>query len=155
MKHLNLLIEYRRGKPVFEPVHVELLADGIFRLLYSPGLVLGIAAGDEFRLVGQSGEFEITKRSGNLAIQVFSENSVYDIKEEFEASVKTIGGTLDGCVENGMVFTLPLDAGFQEIENLFNSLISKKDGVNWYYGNVYDPKDGVTPLNWWQSPAGE
>jgi hypothetical protein len=19
----------------------------------------------------------------------------------------------------------------------------------WYYGNVYDLKDGVTPLNWW------
>jgi hypothetical protein len=23
----------------------------------------------------------------------------------------------------------------------------------WYYGNVYDPEDGVTPLNWWEDIA--
>ena len=21
--------------------------------------------------------------------------------------------------------------------------------VVWYYGNIYDPEDGITPLEWW------
>ncbi len=24
-------------------------------------------------------------------------------------------------------------------------------GVEWYYGNVYETHDGVTPMNWWKA----
>ena len=59
-EHLLLLIEYRHGLPLKEPVHAESVGRGTYRLLYTPGLIQGIAAGDEFRLVGDDGSFEVT-----------------------------------------------------------------------------------------------
>jgi hypothetical protein len=67
-QHILLLIEYRKGHPVREPVHAESLGDGLFRLLYTPGLVQGIAAGDEFRLVDADGAFEVVRRKEALRL---------------------------------------------------------------------------------------
>jgi hypothetical protein len=46
---------------------------------------------------------------------------------------------------------VPLSEGFSKIEKVFNSTVEKCSGYGWSYGNVYDPTDGVTPLNWWKS----
>jgi hypothetical protein len=112
--------------------------------------VQGIAAGDEFRLVDPDGAFEVVRRSGNLAVQVYSRKAVAPVKEELTQAVERLGGNLDGCIERGMVFTIPVRAGFRAIEAVFNKCVADHPEMEWYYGNVYDPRDGKTPLNWWQ-----
>jgi hypothetical protein len=151
-EHVLLLIQYRQGEPLREPVHVEPLGNQRYRVLYSPGFVQGVAGGDEFILLNKDGAFEIVRRSGNLAVQVFSSQNVEPIKAELSQRVAALGGTPDGSIEQGMVFTLPLRAGFHAIEVVFNGFIAEHPELEWYYGNVYDPNDGRTPLNWWQSP---
>src|SRR5690242_2215903 len=148
-RHLLLLVDVVNGKPAKEPVHVADLGEGRFRLLYSPGLVQGIAAGDEFRLRDGDGRFEVLSRSGNLALQVFSSAPIGELRAELAARVSRLGGTLDGAIEQGLSFTVPLTAGFPAIEAVFNSWVNEHPGWEWYYGNVYSTDDGVTPLNWW------
>ena len=63
--------------------------------------------------------------------------------------VAELGGVLDGQIERGMVFTIPIAAGFPAIESVFNEFVSSHPGTEWLFSNVYDPRDGVTPLNWW------
>ena len=141
--HLLLLVEYHEGRPFQEPVHAQPLELGGYRLLYSPGLVQGIAAGDEFRLLGDDGAFEVTRRGGNLAIQLFSLDSVAPFREELAAQVRGLGGTLDGEVERGLAFTVPVSAGFPAVESLFKAWVANHPGWEWCFGNVYDPRDGV------------
>jgi hypothetical protein len=148
-KHLELLIEYRDGRALKEPVHVNKLGEGTFRLLYSPGLVQGIAAGDTFTLVGSDGAFKVTNRSGNLAVQIFSDASVAQYAAELAAQFARIDGVLDGEVDRGLVFTVPVSVGFPAIEAVVNAWVAKHPGWEWFYGNVYDPTDGTTLLGWW------
>jgi len=148
--HLLLLIEYADGRPLREPVHVEALGGWRYRLRYSPGFVRGIAAGDEFRLVdGEDGAFEVVRRAGNVAVQVYCAGPVAPDRAELEGLVAAAGGVLDGGVERGLVFTFPVSVGFAVIERVFDGWVRSHVGWAWYYGNVYDPADGVTPLNWW------
>jgi hypothetical protein len=148
-RHVHLLVEYRDGRPCREPVHVLDPGGGRFRLLHSPGFVLGIAAGDEFRLLGEDGSFEVLSRSGNVAVQVFSRESIEPLVGELTRRVPEIGGILDGRIERGMVFTIPIGVGFPTIEEVFDALVSAHPGLEWLYGNIYHPSDGVTPLNGW------
>jgi Domain of unknown function (DUF4265) len=150
-RHIRLLVEYRDGNPCREPVHAVDLGDRRFRLLHSPGFVLGIAAGDELRLLDEDGNFEVICRSGNIAVQVFSQYPVDPVVEEATRRVTEIGGVLDGRIERAMVFSIPLQAGFLAIDDLFNALVRDHPEMVWLYGNVNDPIDGVTPLNWWIS----
>ena len=148
-RHLLLLIEYRKGQPLKEPVHAEEIGGGAFRLLFAPGFVQGLAAGDEFRLVGEDGAFEVTRRGGNLTIQVFCTQPVAPFQAELAARVAHLGGSLDGAIERGLSFTAPLSAGFSAIEAAFNQWTAEHPAWEWNFGNVYDPTDGVTPLGWW------
>jgi len=148
-KHVLLLIEYRQGRPLREPVHADPLGEEHYRLLSSPGFVQGIAAGDEFRVLDDDGAFEVTRRSGNIAVQVFHQDTITPLKEEITRRVTVLGGFLDGAIERGLVFTIPVRVGFSAIEEVFNALVQEYPGLEWYYGNVYDPRDGQTPLNWW------
>jgi len=63
-----------------------------------------------------------------------------------------IGGWLDGSAEQLLVYTVSVDVGFPKIEGVISGIKEKFPALAWYYGNVYDPVDGVTPLNWWQKP---
>jgi Domain of unknown function (DUF4265) len=148
-RHVHLLVEDLGGKPTQEPGHVIDLGGERFRLLHSPGFVQGIAAGDEFQILDEQGVFRVLHRSGNIAVQVFSEVPVEPMVGDFTRRVAEIGGVLDGRIEQGMVFTIPIQAGFQTIEALFNELVAAHAGMEWLYGNVYDPRDGMTPLDWW------
>ena len=148
-RHVHLLVEDLGGKPTQEPVHVIDLGGERFRLLHSPGFVQGIAAGDEFQILDEQGAFRVLHRSGNIAVQVFSEVPVEPMVGDFTRRVAEIGGVLDGRIEQGMVFTIPIQAGFPTIEALFNELVAAHAGMEWLYGNVYDPRDGMTPLDWW------
>ena len=149
--HLDLLESYRDGRPMRDPVHAADLGRGRFRLLHSPGFVQGIAAGDEFEVLGPDGAFRVVHRGGNLAVQVFGrETFPPEMAAETARRVAgELGGTLDGRIERGMVFTVPVAAGFPAIERFFGELEAATPGLEWVFGNVYDPDDGVTPLNWW------
>jgi hypothetical protein len=148
--HLGLLIQYKDGRPLREPVHAVALGDGRFRVLYSPGFVQGVAAGDEVRVLDADGGFEVVRRGGHLAVQVFSATPVGPYKAKLTSLAERIGGRLDGAIGNGMAFTFPMSTGFAAIEALFDDWVRERaGGWEWYFGNVYDPMDGVTPLNWW------
>jgi hypothetical protein len=133
----------------FEPVHAVELGEGRFRLLHSPGCVEGIAAGDEFGLLDEQEAIEVTRRSGNVAVRVFGTEPLAPLAEGLVRRVAELGGVLDGQIERGMVFTIPVAAGFPAIESVFNEFVSSHPGTEWLFGNVYDPTDGVTPLNRW------
>jgi hypothetical protein len=134
------------GEPVFEQVLVDRLDGGAYRVVATPGLVLGIAAGDVIRVTPEA-RYEIVERGCNLAVHVYGG---HDLVDEVMKDVWELGGSLDGRADNLTVYTIPVSAGFPQVEQVFNDLVARHPDVEWYYGNVYDTEDGVTLLNWWQ-----
>jgi hypothetical protein len=140
-------IELRVEPDGAEPVHVERIGNH-FRVLYSPGLVYGVAAGDEIE-VTEGGEFRVVHRGGNLSIRVLCANGVASFAEELERSVGVLlGGRLDGRVQNGLVFTVPPKVGFRGIERVFDQLREGNAEVVWEFGKIYDAQGNE--LGWWR-----
>jgi hypothetical protein len=56
-----------------------------------------------------------------------------------------------GALQNQdlLIFTIPVSVGFSTIERTMDEISARFRVDQWIYGNVYDTKDGVTPLNWW------
>jgi hypothetical protein len=136
-----------------ENLAVEQLGANHYRLVYSPGFVEGLAAGDEFELSSTEAQgYKILRRSGNLTVWIYFEQD-HDLEEleiqNLREAVEKIGGWLDGG--SLLIFTIPISTGFQTIANLFDGAKKDVPDISWLYGNVYDPKDGNTPLNWWKS----
>jgi len=48
-----------------------------------------------------------------------------------------------------LVYSIHYSIGFQEIEDTLNGALEDYPYAVWYYGNVYDPEDGTTPIGWW------
>jgi Domain of unknown function (DUF4265) len=134
------------GSPVYEEVRVEPIQDGRYRLMQSPGLVMGLAAGDVF-VAKSGGQFDLETRGGNICVQIFCDQADA-VEPHATKELASIGGWLDGKAKKELVFTIAASVGFPEIERVLDTL-KLVLGVEWYYGNVYDPIDGVTPLNWW------
>ena len=149
--HIHLLVTSSGERAGTEPVHAVTLGPNRYRVLWSPGFVLGVAAGDEVELLDSSGAFRVICRSGNVAIQLFSTSPVAPHLAALEEAVSSLGGTVDGSIERGVVCTLHHSVGFPAIEALFNAWASSHPGWEWGYGNVFDPSDGVTPLGWWHN----
>jgi hypothetical protein len=145
-RHIRLAVHGARGA---EPVHVEALDGGRYRLLYSPGFVVGVAAGDEIQLLDDAGQFKVVRRAGNLAVQLYSRQPVQPFRDELATAVhQRLDGVLDGGIDRGLVFTIPLATGFAAIEEFFDAFVRSHDGTEWSFGNVYDPDTG-SPLGWW------
>jgi hypothetical protein len=136
------------GTPAFEEVLVEACGAGQYRLLRSPGLVLGMAAEDTFML-NPDGSCRVISRGRNLCIQVLATARLDELEREATPRLLRLGGRLDGKTSEELVYTVPVEAGFSAIERVLREVIGKHLAAEWYYGNVYDPEDGVTPLNWW------
>lgn len=120
---LSLIAGYRNdGEPVLEKIVVEAVtpASKEYRLLKSPAFVRSLAAGDRIR-------FPADNAAG------------YELTKR--------SGNL--CIRV-LVYSIHVSIGFQNIEILLERVIEQFPGTVWYYGNVYDPADGVTPLDWWQ-----
>jgi hypothetical protein len=144
-----------RGPSAVEALDVEELGPNRYRLLYSPGLVEGLAAGDEFELVtvGPLG-YRVLSRAGNVVVWFFfpvEGQNQGPLADSIKQSVEAIGGKLDGGGRTNLVFTIPVGVGFGRIEGVVQRAVKEIPGSTWMYGNVYDPVDGVTPLNWWTS----
>ncbi|MDR3659728.1 MAG: hypothetical protein P4L86_04845, partial [Mycobacterium sp.] len=60
-----------------------------------------------------------------------------------------LDGKLESANEWLLVYTIPVSSTFAKIEGVMAYAQQKFPGCRWFYGNVYDPKDGTTPLNWW------
>lgn len=136
------------GKPAYEEIIVEQRGDSTYELLASPGLVLGLAAGDTIRITSAD-DFEIVARGGNVCVQLFRNAGVDNVEPVASEAVQKVRGRLDGKTPRELVYTIPVSVGFPAIENSMRQVIDQFPDAEWFYGNVYDPADGVTPLNWW------
>lgn len=139
------------GQPVLETVEVWMMEEeNCYELVHSPLFVRNLAAGDVFRREkGGTGRFEVLKRSGKLAVRVISKASIDALAEELTPRVEKLDGSLDIRAERALSYSLHVNIGFSAIESLFDEAMSRYPDTVWYYGNIYDPRDGVTPLNWW------
>lgn len=138
------------GEPVYENLPVLPLSDDRYRLLASPGLVMGVTKDDEIQFLPETGDFELLSRGQNLCIQVFlPREPVAEIETLITRVVHNLAGSHDGQTEQQLVFSVPIETGFAAVEQVLNGYVADNPGCEWYYGNVYDKEDGVTPLNWW------
>lgn len=143
------------AQPILERIPARRLSSSRFQLIRSPGLVEGLAAGDEIEVVDQN-RFVVKQRGGNVCVWVYFERELEpvgtaDLREE----VESLGGYLDGGTHASLIFTIPASAGLKRIESVFERLVDPTAGVTWMFGNVYDPVDGRTPLGWWDSAQRE
>lgn len=141
-----------QGTPVLEKVPVQIDDKGNCQLKKSPAFIKGIASGDIIRLNEETGQYELQRRSGNLCIRVYSRDDIQPLNDSISPEMELMGGTLDIQTPRMLVYSIHVSCGFEAIEALLNKAIGDKTTNNtsqWLYGNVYDPNDGATPLNWW------
>jgi hypothetical protein len=151
------------GRKIFETLSVEQIDVNRFRLIHSPVMVEGLAAGDEFELSSiELCGYKVVRRGGNLCVWLFFDRTregkwpepqtmMANVESFLTRPLIALGGYLDGGGSGSLVFTIPVTVGFAKIEDLFNYAQSQVSGSTWMFGNVYDLADGRTPLNWWIS----
>jgi len=137
------------GEPVHEEIPVQPLGGRQFRLLASPTLALGVAAGDQVEMDDQGG-YSILRRGSNVVVHVYADEKLDHASLIVE--VNGLGGVLDGRADAPpdafvSTFTIPSRAGFAQIEQVFTRYAAAHPTVRWSYGNVYDARG--KPLNWW------
>ncbi|OFE13257.1 hypothetical protein PHACT_09010 [Pseudohongiella acticola] len=127
---------------------------GEFRLTKSPAFIRGLAADDRIRYpVDNAATYELLEHSGNLSVRVFSKHNTEELDQALTPELELIDGRIDISSPGLLVYTIHVSIGFQQIEDVLNRTLTRFPDTIWYYGNVYDPEDGVTPLNWWQDIA--
>lgn len=134
------------GQPVAEKLRAVETDQG-FQLVRSPAFIKGLAKGDVIKLDQQTGEFEIVRRSGNLCVRVFSQQDSAGFEEALTSELEKLGGELELSSPRLLIYALHVSLGFEAIEAILNRHLPET--AQWLYGNVYDPQDGQTPLNWW------
>jgi hypothetical protein len=140
-----------RGMPVLEKLEVKRLEqEGTYELLHSPLFVRDLAAGDVFSCENDNpASYTVIKRSGKLAVRVFCKENPEELETALTPEVEKLDGSLDLKTDRALVYSMHVNIGFGEIERLFDNAIADTQGSIWYYGNIYDREDGVTPLHWW------
>lgn len=136
-----------------EAIPAEPLGGNRFRLAVSPGMLEGLAAGDEIEVdETERLGYRILRRSGNLCVWFYFGEPVHELHPGVRAlatEVEAIGGWLDGGYSRLVVFTIPVASGFEAVEDVLDFAAALHPGSMWLYGNVYDQSDGSTPLGWW------
>jgi hypothetical protein len=140
-----------QGMPVLEKLKAKRLEkEGTYELLHSPLFVRDLAAGDVYSCEDDNpASYTVIKRSGKLAVRVFSKENPAALDAALTPEVEKLDGSLDLKADRALVYSVHVNIGFGEIERLFDNAIADNLGSVWYYGNIYDREDGVTPLNWW------
>ena len=156
---VKLLADFVDGKPIYETLPAEKLGPNLYRLQASPGFAPGVASGDEIELAPDMHSYRVLKRSGNICIQLFLRECTPEDKEQITDIMESIGGWLDGgagekALPSLLIYNVPVQAGFALIENAMAEIAEDFAIDQWMYGNVYDTRDGVTPLNWWKDKTG-
>lgn len=141
------------SRPAVEMLPVAEVGPNCYRLVSSPGMVEGLAADDLFAIDREDDlGYKVIRRGGNVCAWFFFDAPGRNRGPEADRireAVEGIGGRLDGGGHCVLVFTIPVSAGFPAIADLFDGARERIPGSTWMYGNVYDPKDGHTPLGWW------
>lgn len=137
------------GQPLVEQLQVRELDDGCLQLVQSPAFAKGLASGDTLRMLPQTREFDLVKRSGNLSIRVFSRGDIEQLSDQLTPELEKLGGELERETPRMLSYAIHVSCGFDAIEAILNRYVGQDGQSQWMYGNVYDPQDGVTPLNWW------
>jgi hypothetical protein len=141
------------GEPVVEKVAVRSNGDASYCLLHSPAFVRGLARGDSFELVSErAGTFKVTRRAGNVAVRVYCKTAVEVLDAALTPQVSQLEGRRDIKSRYLLVYSIPVAAGFDSIEAIFDQAISGSADASWSYGNVYDEHTGE-PMQWWQQPS--
>lgn len=138
------------GQPIVEKLQVRELDDGTLQLVQSPAFAKGLASGDTLRMLPKTREFDLVKRSGNLSIRVFSKGDIQQLGDDLTPELEKLGGELERETPRMLGYCIHVSCGFEAIEAILNRYVGQDGQSQWMYGNVYDPLDGVTPLNWWQ-----
>jgi hypothetical protein len=137
-----------------EMLPVAEVGDGRYRLLASPGFVEGLAAGDEFELdPGAPLGHRVTRRGGNLCVWFYHSEPLDEssaVAADVRSVAESLGGRLDGGYSRMLVLTIPISAGFDAVARALDDALRRHAASSWLYGNVYDPADGMTPLDWWR-----
>lgn len=155
---LPLIAGYNpQGEAIVEQVRASVVegSRNEFRVQSSPAFVRGLAADDKIRYpIDEQAGWELVEHSGNLCIRVFSKHNTDELDQMLTPEIELIDGKLDLKSPRILIYTIHVSIGFQKIEDTLNKVLAGFPDTVWYYGNVYDPEDGVTPLNWWQEIAG-
>lgn len=147
---IELLAGYDpEDKPVVERLQVKVTEDDKCQLVRSPAFIKGLAAGDTIKLDSDRQHFDIVQHSGNLAVRVYSREDVIALSEALTPELEKLGGQQDLETDRMLVYSVHVSLGFKTIEDILNKHIGPSSQSIWQYGNVYDPVDGETPLNWW------
>lgn len=141
----------KSGEPFFEDLLAEPLGGSSFRLLRSPGFLGGFAAEDECEYDNKTGKLTLLKRGGNVNVQYFREGPISEVEEFAHRRLGELGGRVDGSYRDRLlIITVPVAVGFPRIEAILKEMEATFPGSGWSFANVYDPRDGLTPLNWWK-----
>lgn len=150
LQEIEMLAGYDpEGNPVAEKLQVKVTPEEDFQLVRSPAFVKGLASGDVIKLDPESQQFEILRRSGNLAVVVLTRGNATALSEALTPELEKLGGQLDMETPRMLVYSVHVSLGFKTIEDILNKHVGATTQSVWQYGNVYDPADGQTPLNWW------
>lgn len=136
------------GRPLIEKLQVTIDDKNQATLVRSPAFVKGLARGDVIRFDAEQRQFSIVKRAGNLCIRVISKGDISALEAAISSELEKLGGQLDTETERMLVYSIHVSCGFNAIESILDRYTKSADSI-WFYGNVYDPQDGQTPLNWW------
>ena len=146
-KHIDLHIEGTEDRT--QPVEVESVSPDVYQILYSPGFVEDIAAGDVIRVTDETkGTFEVIKFGGNVSVKIADVESIIEKLQSIDDFLSSVAARRDGNLEHVAVWTIPVKSGFKNIEAAIAKACSLLKEPTWWYGNVYDAQDN--PLNWWQ-----
>lgn len=143
--------------PGVEHVPARRLESGCWELIRSPLYAMQVAAGDVIRVLDSAaGSFEIVTRGGNVSVQFYlgeheadDIQATKDIARGMAADLAVLGGHVDGMTAGLIACSIPSEAGFAAIEELFEAVTHRHPGAQWQYGNVYDSATGE-PLRWWE-----
>ena len=72
------------------------------------------------------------------------------MSEVLTPTIEKLGGSLDLQTDRALVYSIHFSIGFSTIEKLLDTVSAEYPDTFWYYGNVYDPDDGTTPMLWWE-----
>lgn len=132
-----------------EELPVEAL-DGGWRLLVTPTMIDGCAAGDVVRVDGNR-ITSVRARGGNVGLLFEFERQLGDLPQLLAEVLDVLTGWVDGWQGSGRVAvfaaTVPVEVGFDRIEDEAASFADRHGG-SWFYKNVYDATGG--PLGWWE-----
>jgi hypothetical protein len=151
--HDHVVVSVEPSTEAEEELAVTVLSDGTYQLLVPPALAAGLAVGDVFQVDPATRRPTVIRRSGNLTIWLYP-HGANDEARDLGRDVNALGGTFDGSAHGDaiFIFTMPIEATFPAVEELFNRFVEHHPASEWYFGNVY-ADDGVTPLGWWDRPS--